>query len=98
MRIGVMKTTYNGYEIAEKDLLLRGPGDFFSSKGDENIRQSGGLAFKFTKLCNDNDLLSRAFSIAKEIISEDPNLDLPEHNPLKEALEGIMNQNSSNIS
>ena len=43
-----MKTTYDGFEIAEKDLLLRGPGDFFSSVSDNNLRQSGGFEFKMS--------------------------------------------------
>ena len=71
-RLEVMKTTYDGYEIAEKDLMQRGPGDFFSRNRDDNIRQSGGLEFKFASMCNDSSILNLAFSIAKSILSSDP--------------------------
>ena len=82
-RLEVMRTTYDGFEIAEKDLLLRGPGDFFSSVSDNNLRQSGGFEFKFTSLCDNSDLLSTAFAIAKSIIATDPRLDHPEHEHLR---------------
>jgi len=61
-RLEVMRTTYDGYEIAEKDLKLRGPGDFFSTINSENLRQSGGFDFKFASMCDDSNLLSAAFS------------------------------------
>ena len=51
-----MRTTYDGYEIAEKDLLLRGPGDFFSQISADSFRQSGGFEFRFAKLCDDSTL------------------------------------------
>ena len=73
-RLEIMKTTYNGYEIAEKDLLLRGPGDFFASLNDEGIRQSGGFEFKLAKMCDDPELFELAFSAAKSIIENDPEL------------------------
>ena len=82
-RLDVMKTTYDGYEIAEKDLIQRGPGDFFSQNKDDNIRQSGGLEFKFASMCNDADVLKSTFSIAKAILSEDPTLSLEKHSRLK---------------
>lgn len=74
-RLNVIKSTYNGYEIAEKDLLLRGPGDFFSSFSNDNFRQSGGIDFKFAKLCDDSKLIDTAFSAAKELINDDPGLE-----------------------
>lgn len=97
-RLEVMRTTYDGYEIAEKDLKLRGPGDFFSSNRDDNFRQSGGFTFKFAKLCDDDELFGKAFSIAKSIISSDPDLSSPEHIGLRVRLSGILENNSSNIS
>lgn len=97
-RLEVMRTTYDGYEIAEKDLMLRGPGDFFSSISDENLRQSGGFDFKFASMCDNSDLLSSAFSAAKSIITIDPNLTLPEHAELRIKLENLLNISSSTIS
>ena len=72
-RLDVMKKTYDGFEIAEKDLLLRGPGDFFSS-GQDSMRQSGGFKFRLASLSNDTELFTLAFNVAKDIISEDPEL------------------------
>ena len=97
-RLEVMRTTYDGYEIAEKDLFLRGPGDFFSSINDNNLRQSGGFDFKFASMCDNLDLLSTAFSAAKAIVAEDPKLDLPEHHELKMRVEHLLNISSSTIS
>lgn len=81
-RLDIMKTTYDGYLIAEKDLILRGPGDFFASASNEGMRQSGGFEFKLAKLCNDNELFAKAFATAKGIIDKDPLLDMPEHKEL----------------
>jgi ATP-dependent DNA helicase RecG len=97
-RLNVMKTTYDGYEIAEKDLLQRGPGDFFLRNSSDNIRQSGGFDFKFASMCDDTDLFSSAFATAKQIINADPNLDLPIHKGLKEAVIDKLNASSSTIS
>ena len=97
-RLNIMKSTYDGYEIADKDLALRGPGDFFSNNSDDNFRQSGGFEFKFAKLCDDTDLFSSAFSVAKAIVQIDPELSLPEHQGLKDALGSILENNNNNIS
>ena len=97
-RLEVMRTTYDGYEIAEKDLLLRGPGEFFSSSKDDNLRQSGGFDFKFASMCDNSELFTKAFSAAKAIISSDPKLELPEHKELKNKVESILNISLSTIS
>ena len=97
-RLNVMKTVYDGYEIAEKDLLLRGPGDFFSSISDNNFRQSGGFSFKFATMCGDSELFTRAFSAAKFVINNDPTLELPEHELLKIELSDRLKADTSTIS
>ena len=97
-RLEVMRTTYDGFEIAEKDLILRGPGDFFSSVSDNNLRQSGGFEFKFASLCDNSDLLSKAFSVAKSIVNIDPNLNLPEHKHLRAEIDRRFNVSQSTIS
>ena len=81
-----MRTTYDGYEIADKDLLLRGPGDFISSNSGHNIRQSGGFKFKLASACDNAELLESAFSLAKEIIERDPELSSPENLRIKNLL------------
>lgn len=88
-RLEVMRTTYDGYEIADKDLLIRGPGDFFSSNTSNNLRQSGGFEFNFASLCDDTTLMEKAFSIAKSIVSADPMLERDEHKLLKEELDRL---------
>ena len=97
-RLEVMRTTYNGFEIAERDLILRGPGDFFSTNSSENLRQSGGFDFKMAKIYNDNDLFIEAFEAAKSIIEEDPNLLLPKNKLLSEELNRILTADYSTIS
>ena len=97
-RLEVMRTTYDGYEIAEKDLLLRGPGDFFSSISDNNLRQSGGFDFKFATLCDNSNLFNAAFSTAKAIVNSDPTLSLEEHKYLRIEVDRRIKILSSSIS
>lgn len=85
-RLEVMRTTYDGYQIAEKDLMLRGPGDFFSSVQDDNLRQSGGLDFHFASACDDTELFESAFAHAKEIANIDPELISDEYYILKKEI------------
>ena len=89
-RLNVIKTTYDGYEIAEKDLTLRGPGDFFSQSSGVNLRQSGGFAFNMAQNFDDTSIFDKAFSTAKSIISKDPELTLDEHSAIKSTLGSII--------
>ena len=73
-RLEVMKSCYDGYTIAERDLELRGPGDFIRSNGEATVRQSGGVRFKLAELCDDMGLLKVAFSEARALIEKDPSL------------------------
>jgi ATP-dependent DNA helicase RecG len=63
-RLKTMCTSYNGFEIAEVDLKLRGPGDFLSLTGNSSIRQSGTLTFNLADMCEDSDLMQKAFASA----------------------------------
>ncbi len=72
-RLGIMHDCRDGFEIAERDLATRGPGDFFG-RGGGSIRQSGGVRFRFADLGGDGDLLSSAASEASALISADPEL------------------------
>ena len=74
-RLMTMKSSHDGYEIAEKDLAMRGPGDFLRSSGDGRVRQSGGVRFRLAELCDDTGLMRVAFDEARAIIAEDPELD-----------------------
>ncbi len=97
-RLEVMRTTYDGFEIAEKDLVLRGPGDFFSSVSDNNLRQSGGFEFRFASMCDSSDLLTKAFQVAKSIVGSDPNLEKSAHRELKAEIDRRFSVSESTIS
>ncbi len=97
-RLDIMKSTYDGYEIAEKDLILRGPGDFFLSTSRDSMRQSGGFEFKLAKLCDSTELFELAFATAKEIINQDPYLEREENRALRAAVAEYMTPAASTIS
>jgi ATP-dependent DNA helicase RecG len=69
-----VKNSHDGYHIAEKDLAMRGPGDFLKMSRDAHLRQSGGVRFKLAELCDDTGLMTLAFFEARAIISKDPTL------------------------
>ncbi len=71
-RLEIMCTTRDGYVIAEEDLKLRGPGDFFANGGI--IRQSGAAALPGAGDGN-GELYEAAASGAKALLDSDPNLD-----------------------
>jgi len=67
-RLAAMVETTDGFEIAEYDLKLRGPGDI------EGTRQSGLLDLKLASITKDADLLERARFVAYDMLQKDPNL------------------------
>lgn len=73
-RLNTMHTCYDGFAIAERDLALRGPGDFLRGGDEETIRQSGGVKFRLADLCDDAGLLASAFAAAKKLLDQDPEL------------------------
>ena len=73
-RLETMKREYDGFKIAEKDLLLRGPGDFIKGSNDPLVRQSGGLKFRLADMSEDAGVLTDAYEAAKELIAESPDL------------------------
>jgi ATP-dependent DNA helicase RecG len=76
-RLRKMAQTTDGFEIAEADLKLRGPGDFLGTK------QSGLPEFQVADIVEDQWILEQAKSEAWKLISEDPNLKKDEHQELK---------------
>lgn len=74
-RLLTLKSSYDGFSIAEKDLAMRGPGDFLRSGSDSRIRQSGGINFKLAEFCDDTGLMTVAFEEAKRLIGTDPRLE-----------------------
>lgn len=95
-RLAVMRTTYDGFEIAEKDLALRGPGDFLSGGNGADIRQSGGVRFRLAALCDDTGLLSAAFDAAKRLSEADPAL--AAHPVLRRAVDEMFTLDADTIS
>ncbi len=75
-RLATMAATTDGFKIAEVDLQLRGPGDFFGT------RQSGMPAFRVASLVTDLHILEQARKDAFRLVTHDPDLALPEHRPL----------------
>lgn len=80
-RIRILTATNNGFEIAEKDMELRGPGDI------EGTRQSGMLNFKLANIVQDRSLLELAKSMVALTIESDPDLVSAENLPLKNFLQ-----------
>jgi ATP-dependent DNA helicase RecG len=80
-RLSIMTATNNGFEIAEKDLALRGPGDI------EGTRQSGALNLKLANLIQDRGILLKAQSAAEVIAEKDPELTDPAHRGLRQFLQ-----------
>ena len=67
----------DGFEIAEKDFQLRGPGDLFGT------RQHGLPQLKVADFAADMELLKEAQAAAEELIAADPELKKPSHRLLK---------------
>jgi ATP-dependent DNA helicase RecG len=76
-RMETMVRTNDGFEIAEVDLKLRGPGDIMGKQ------QSGVLNLQIADLVKDRDILQVARNIAVKLLKEDPSMDLPQHAKLK---------------
>ena len=76
-RMNIMCKTCDGFKIADEDLKMRGPGDFFGS------RQHGLPIFKIADMVTDSELVSLSARAAKQLIQEDPGLQKPEHRDLK---------------
>ncbi len=76
-RLKIMCDTNNGFEIAEEDLKIRGPGDFFGNK------QHGLPNFKIANIIEDTKILNVCKKEAENILSNDPRLELKEHEKIK---------------
>ncbi|PZR39967.1 MAG: ATP-dependent DNA helicase RecG [Azospira oryzae] len=81
LRIETMVRTNNGFEIAETDLKLRGPGDLMGTQ------QSGALDLLIADLGKDGPILEQARAEAREILDNDPELSNPAHQNIKKQIE-----------
>ena len=77
----VMQETNDGFVISEKDLELRGAGEFFGT------RQHGIPEFKVANLFEDMDLLKKVQVLAIKILDQDPNLENKENLLLKKTID-----------
>ncbi len=82
-RLKVMCETTDGFRIADEDLKLRGPGDFFGN------RQHGLPEMKIADFLSDMTLLREAQNAARAVYVADPALDRPEHNHLQTAVHNL---------
>ncbi len=78
-RLETMVRTSDGFEIAEVDLKLRGPGDLMGTQ------QSGVLNLRIADIIKDNEILKIARSYASQLLKSDPSFSLPENLPVKTA-------------
>ena len=85
-RLDIICNTTDGFRVAEADLKLRGPGDFF---GD---RQHGLPAFRLADLSGDLRLFEQARRAAEETFRRDPDLRLPEHAALRGRVEAMLRE------
>lgn len=82
-RMKVMETTTDGFKIADEDLKLRGPGEFFGS------RQHGLPEMKIADMFEDRSTLEETQRAAKEIVARDPELSSPESTALKNEIQRL---------
>ena len=68
-RLGIMEQINDGFKIADKDLILRGPGDYIGSQ------QSGFIKYKIADMITDGAIIRKARKLATDIIDKDPNLE-----------------------
>ncbi len=89
-RLTVMCQTTDGFRIADEDLKLRGPGDFFGN------RQHGLPQLHIADLCGDAALLGAARTAAATVMAKDPTLSHPEHSALAAAVERLFSRVGDN--
>ena len=85
-RLKVLTKTTDGFQIAEEDLKLRGPGDFFGQ------RQHGLPQLRIADLAGDMRALKEAQLAARELLERDPGLKRPEHAPLLKQVHRLFEQ------
>ncbi len=89
-RLKAIEETQDGFVLAEKDLEIRGPGDFFG------VRQSGLPSLRLASLSNVK-ILEQARAEARILFEEDPALEKPEHQPLAQYVSRVW-QGSGDLS
>ena len=91
-KLAVLERTTNGFEVAEADWELRGPGDLLGTA------QSGLPGLKIGDLKRDADLMRRARAAAKSIFEMDSRLGLPENQRFRRLIVEQQGQSFSHVS
>ena len=86
-RLKALCATNDGFKIAEKDLELRGPGDFFGS------RQHGLPQLQVADLAGDTRVLAEAKEAAEALLADDPELEKPENQPVLNHIRTLFEEN-----
>ncbi len=90
-RLEILHKSNDGFEIANRDMQLRGPGDLFG------VRQSGMLDFELADIYSDADVLQQANEAVGELLKTDPRLDDPEHAALKAHYDRLVRRQSDHL-
>jgi ATP-dependent DNA helicase RecG len=90
-RLEIIESTQDGFKLADQDLAMRGPGEFFGT------RQSGLPDLKVARL-SDVSVLQEARTVAQQIWEEDPDLDLPRHRLLATRVEEFWQRGEGDLS
>ena len=88
-RLLTMKKYSDGFKIADEDLRLRGPGDFFGK------RQHGLPELRLADMVEDMDTLRLCRDCADAILADDPNLDKPENQPLLTEMQDLFRRSTT---
>ena len=90
-RLQIMKSTNDGFKIAEEDLKLRGPGDFFGS------RQHGLPEMRIANYATDMLILNQAQNAADNLLRNDPELKDPENKKLADQIQRLFEINADKM-
>lgn len=91
-RLDILCKSNDGFEIANRDMQLRGPGDLFG------VRQSGMLDFALADIYSDADTLQQANEAIGKLLKEDPKLQREENTSLKRRYEQLLQRQKGQIS
>lgn len=90
-RLDILNRSNDGFEIANRDMQLRGPGDLFG------VRQSGMLDFALADIYSDAKILEQANEAVGELLAEDPELQMEKHADLKRRFDLLLLHQSSQL-